>query len=93
MTAAVLFAQRPGNGFDVAVGNEDVVGHERVEALAVLGLARGRGGADRPAVKALLRRDDVHPARDLPGQLDHGIVCLGAAAGKRPASGSRGGSR
>ncbi len=74
-----LIIQRSGNFFDAVVRHKPVVRHEGVELVAVLGLPRRRGGADGPAVKALMRGDDIHPARDFTGQFDDGVIGLGPA--------------
>src|SRR5207253_2289266 len=73
---------RPLHRPEVVVGYVLEAGHERLEAVLVLLLARRAEGGERPAVERVARRDDlVAVAREpllrvLPRELERGLVGL-----------------
>ena len=77
----------------VVVGNVDEPGHHRLEAGVVLGLGRGGQGGEGAAVKAPFHRHDlVSPLRLAAvgaGQLDGGLVGLGAAVAEEALAAER----
>ena len=79
MMAAVSSSISRAHGLQIAERRVDEAGHQRPEALVILGLGGGRGRAQRAAVKAALEGDDLVAllGRVQADQLDGGFVGLG----------------
>src|SRR5437763_850103 len=69
---ARLAVDEAGGGVQVAVGGVAEAGEQRLQPLVVLGLARRAQGAERAAVEAVQRGDDLVAAglAVQPGELD-----------------------
>ena len=80
--------ERGLEGLDVVRTGERDAGDERAESLPFGRLTGGREGAQRPAVEAALERDDPGAAGRLAGDLERGLVGLGAGVAEEgPATG------
>ena len=76
-----LVVDRCGKRLGVAVRDEDHVAGQRLERLAVLRVVGDRQRPHRPAVERALARDDLGPPGQ-PGDLERGLVGLGAGVGE-----------
>ncbi len=61
-----LVVDQPRDGVEIAERGVDEAGHQRAEALVVLGLGRGGERAERAAVEAALEGDDLVAATGRP---------------------------
>ena len=84
-TAAVPLVDRGRERLGVVARHGDEAGHERRERLLLVGLGRGRQRAHRAPVEGALEHDDLAAAPALAGQLDRGLVGLGAGVAQEHA--------
>ena len=91
-TAAVSSSIAAATAPQIVIGNIDEARHHRLEAGVVLGLGGGGQRGEGPAVEAAFHRDDLVPALLVavgPGQLDGGLVGLGAAVAEEALAAER----